>query len=101
MIFIGYLLLVAVVIFWPTFIVAIAFLRSPSRAFVLSGTFTMGGVVGSALSLAAAIPLIPREVGDARSYWIFAFCALGAIAGGVLAVFGLGKLSGQSLWRRP
>jgi hypothetical protein len=98
---IGYLVLVAAVIFWPTFIIAMAFLRSPSRAFVLSGTFTMGGVVGSALSLAAAIPLIPREVGDARSYWIFAFCSLGAIAGGVLAVFVLGKLSGQSLWRRP
>ncbi|HET9864108.1 MAG TPA: hypothetical protein VFP37_11735 [Steroidobacteraceae bacterium] len=100
---IGYLLLLASVVFWPIFIVALAFLRfSAVRAFVLAGTFTLGAVVGAALSLAAAVPLIPREVGgDAHDYYVFAFVSLGAVGGGVLAAFLLGKLSGQSLWRRP
>ena len=96
-----YALLVAVVVFWPTLIIAMAVLRSPMRAFVLAGTFTLGAVIGSVLSLMAAIPLIPREVGDARTLYVFAFVSLGAIGGGVIAVFLLSKLAGYSLWRRP
>ena len=96
-----YALLVAVVVFWPTLIIAMAVLRAPMRAFVLAGTFTMGAVIGSVLSLMAAVPLIPREVGDARGYYIFAFVSLGAIAGGIVTVFLLGKVAGYSLWRRP
>ena len=96
-----YALLVAVVVFWPTLIIAMAVLRSPMRAFVLAGTFTLGVVIGSVLSLMAAIPLIPREVGDARTYYVFAFVALGAIGGGLITVSLLGKLAGYSLWRRP
>jgi hypothetical protein len=96
-----YSLLVAVVVFWPTLIIAMAVLRAPMRAFVLAGTFTLGAVIGSVLSLTAAIPLIPRETGDVRTYFVFAFVSLGAIAGGVIAVFLLGKLAGYSLWRRP
>jgi hypothetical protein len=96
-----YALLVAVVVFWPTLIIAMAVLRSPTRAFVLAGTFTLGAVIGSVLSLMAAIPLIPREVGDARTYYVFAFVALGAIGGGLITVSLLGKLAGYSLWRRP
>ena len=95
-----YALLVAVVVFWPTLIIAMAVLRLPMRAFVLAGSFTVGSVIGSVLSLMVADPLIPREVGDARTYYMFAFISLGAIGGGVIAVFLLSKLAGYSLWRR-
>ena len=96
-----YVILVGAVVFWPTFIIAMAVLRAPGRAFVLAGTFTMGSMLGSLLSLYAAIPLIGRSWGDSETYYTFAFAALGAIAGGVLAVHFLGKLAGRSLWRRP
>ena len=58
-------------------------------------------MAGSFLSLLAADPLIGRQSGDARTYFVFAFAALGAIAGGLVAVALLGKLAGQTLWRRP
>jgi len=96
-----YALLVGTVVFWPTLIIAMAVLRAPSRAFVLAGAFTFGAIVGSIFSLMAAEPLIGRQAGDARTYFVFLFVSLGAIAGGLLAVFLLGKLAGYSLWRRP
>jgi hypothetical protein len=96
-----YALLVGTVVFWPTLIIAIAVLRAPMRAFVLAGTFTIGAVIGSTLSLLAADPLIGRQSGDSRTYYVFAFVSLGAIAGGIVAVFLLGRLAGYSLWRRP
>jgi hypothetical protein len=97
----AYVILVGAVVFWPTFIIAMAMLRAPGRAFVLYGTFTLGSMLGALLSLLAAMPLIRRTWGDAQTYYTFAFAGLGAIAGGVLAVHLLGKLAGHSLWRRP
>jgi hypothetical protein len=96
----AYVILVAAVVFWPVLIIAIATLRSPSRAFVLAGTFTLGSMAGSALSLLAAGALIGPLSGDTRAYYTFAFAALGAVAGGLLGVLILGKLAGRSLWRR-
>src|SRR4051812_34696502 len=96
-----YALLVGTVLFWPTLIIAMAVLRSPMRAFVLAGTFTFGAILGSLFSLMAADPLIGRQAGDVRTYYVFLFVSLGAIAGGLVAVFLLGKLAGYSLWRRP
>ena len=96
-----YAILVASVVFWPTLIIAMAVLRAPMRAFVLAGAFTFGACIGSVSSLMAADPLVGRQVGDARTYYVVAFITLGAIAGGLLAVFLLGKLAGYSLWRRP
>ena len=96
-----YALLIGIVVFWPTLIIAMAVLRAPMRAFVLAGTFTIGAVIGGVLSLTAADPLIGRQLGDERTYFMFGFTVLGAIFGGVLAVFLLGKLAGYSLWRRP
>jgi hypothetical protein len=97
----AYALLTAGVVFWPAFIIAMAVLRAPARAFVLAGTFTMGAFLGTFFSLMAAEPLLGRHVGDARTWYTFAFCSLGAVAGGVLAVYLLGRLAGESLWRRP
>jgi hypothetical protein len=99
--YLPYVILVGAVVFWPTFIIAMAVLRAPGRSFVLAGTFTMGSMLGSLLSLYAAIPLISRTWSDAGKYYTFAFAALGAVGGGVLAVHLLGKLAGRSLWRRP
>jgi hypothetical protein len=97
----AYALLTGVVVFWPTLIIAMAVLKAPMRAFVLAGTFTIGAVLGSFFSLMAAEPLLGRHVGDTGTLYTFLFCSLGAIAGGVLAVYLLGKLAGESLWRRP
>jgi hypothetical protein len=97
----GYAILTGAVVFWPTLIIAMAVLRSPSRAFVLAGAFTGGAVICSFFCLMAAEPLIGRQLGDARSWFVFAFCSLGAIGGGLLAVFLLSRLAGESLWRRP
>ncbi len=95
-----YVVLVAAVVFWPVLIIAMAMLRSPSRAFVLAGAFTIGSMIGSGLSLLAATPLFDHRSGDTQTYLTFTFAALGAIAGGLIAVQLLGKLAGRSLWRR-
>jgi hypothetical protein len=97
---IAYAILVAAVVFWPTLIIGMATLRSPSRAFVLAGAFTMGSVVGALLCLAAAGPLFRHRGDDVQTYLTFAFAALGATAGGLIVVQLLGKLAGRSLWRR-
>jgi hypothetical protein len=96
----AYAILVAAVIFWPTLIIGMAVLRSPSRAFVLAGSFTIGSMIGAVLSLYAAAPLFRHRSGDPQTYLTFTFAALGAIAGGLIAVQLLGKLAGRSLWRR-
>jgi hypothetical protein len=99
--FLPYVLLVGVVVFWPTLVIAIATLRSPSRAFALAGAFTLGSMTGAWLSLIAASPLFMERLGDTRTWLIFAFATLGAIAGGVIAVHLVGRIAGRSLWRRP
>ena len=96
----AYAILTGAVVFWPALIIAMAVLRAPMRAFVLAGAFTLGAMLGSFFSLMAAEPVLGRHSGDAETLYTFAFCSLGAIAGGVLAVYLLGKLAGESLWRR-
>jgi hypothetical protein len=96
----AYVILVGGVVFWPTLIIAIVQLRAPLRAFALAASFTLGAMLGSWVSLLAAQPLFAAQSGDARTYYMFGFAALGAIAGGLIAVFLLSKIAGPSLWRR-
>jgi len=89
----GWLLLTGVV-FVPTFVIAIVMLHSVVRAFVLSATFTMGAFAGVLLAMFGAGLVVNR----AQPEWlsgtlVVAYIAAAAIAGGVLAVFVLGKLA--------
>ena len=94
-------IIVGMLIFVPMLIIAMAVLRSPSRAFILAGTFTMGGLAGFAAGLLAGNPIFrPHSEDLPQSVYLFSFAGLAGVAGGVLAVWLLGRISGQSLWRR-
>lgn len=93
------LFIVSIVLFIPTFVIGMAVLRAPSRAFVLAATFSIGATIGFFLG-SAAHPLFPGRLGELDKIYVLTFASLAAIAGGVSAVWLLGRLSGHSLWRR-
>ena len=94
-------IIVGALIFIPLLVIAMAVLRSPTRAFVLSATFAMGGMVGFFLGLLGGGPLLGRHSSQTPELiYLFTFAALAAIAGGLIAVWLLGKLAGRSLWQR-
>jgi len=87
--------------FVPLFVIALAMLRSPLRAFVLAATFTIGATAGYCLSILAAPGLMELHMQEIRSHvLLFAFAGAGAVAGGVIAVFLLGKMSARPPWQR-
>jgi hypothetical protein len=88
-------------VFVPTFIVALVMLRAPLRAFTLSATFTIGAFAGILLSLLGTGLIHNRAQPEWISTTLLVFYLTAAgVAGGVLAVFLLGKLSKQPPWRR-
>jgi hypothetical protein len=88
-------------LFVPTFIVAIAMLKSVGRAFVLAGTFSLGAVTLGLVSFAGATAVLARRhSADVNSILVMLFAVAGAAAGGVLAVLLLGKLARHPPWRR-
>jgi hypothetical protein len=89
------------VVFIPLFVIALAMLRSASRAFVLASTFTMGAMIGFFLGVLAGSWLLEIHAGQTGSLvLLFTFAGASAVAGGVIALWLLGKLSGNSPWRR-
>ena len=94
------LLLIGACLFIPTFVIAIVMLRSVTRAFVLSATFTMGALAGALVAMLGSTLIEradPREITELLQT---IFLASGAVAGGVLALFLLGRLSKTPPWRR-
>jgi len=92
--------LVGTIVFVVTLLIAMSLLKSSRRAFVLAGTFSIGGMVGLFLGLLLGTPLILPHHEDANLPYLALFAGLAGIAGGVLAVYLLGRLTGHSLWRR-
>jgi len=92
--------LVGALVFVPTLIIAMTLLKSPRRAFILAGTFSIGGMVGLFLGLVFGNPLLRPHGEDSAIPYLALFSGLAGIAGGVLAVYLLGRLAGHSLWRR-
>jgi len=96
-----FILILGSSLFLPTFVIAILMLHSVARAFVLSAAFTMGalaGAIGAWLLGSLAIGrLHEAQITEALAV---VFVAAGAVAGGVLAVYGLGKLSKYPPWKR-
>ena len=88
-------------VFVPTFIVSLVILRAPIRAFVLSATFTIGAFAGMLISLLGAALVVNRAQPEwlSTTLRIFYLGAAG-VAGGVLAVWLLGKISKYPPWRR-
>ena len=88
-------------LFLPIFVVALAMRLPALRALALSGTFTLGAVVGAILATWLGGPLLGRAHDAVVNDLIgVIFLAAGAAAGGVLAVWLLAKLSNSAPWRR-
>jgi hypothetical protein len=92
--------LVGMLVFVPTLLIAMTLLKSPRRAFVLAATFSIGGMIGLLLGLVSGNPLIRPHGEESGLPYLALFAGLAGIAGGLLAVYVLGRLAGQSLWRR-
>jgi hypothetical protein len=93
-------IVVGALVFIPVLIIALVRLR-PVRAFVLAAAFTIGAMAGFFAGLLAGSPLFgPFGGDDTKLIWLFSFASFMAIAGGVIAAWLLGKLGGQSPWRR-
>ena len=85
----------------PLFIIAFVMLQSASRAFVLAATFTGGAMLGFFLGVLLGSWLMdvhPQEGGSLAL--LLTFASASAVAGGALAIWMLGKLSGNPPWRR-
>ena len=89
------------IVFIPLFIIAYVMTRSASRAFVLAVTFTGGAMVGFFLGVLLGSWLMDTHPQETGSFALFiTFASASAVAGGVIAVWLLGKLSGNPPWRR-
>jgi hypothetical protein len=87
--------------FVPVFIAALVMLRSVTRAFVLSATFTAGAFAGFVGFGFLGGQLIETHTTDPGSTTLLiAFATAGAVGVGVLAVYILGKLVSYPPWRR-
>jgi hypothetical protein len=86
-------------LFVPVFIVALAMRLPALRALALSGTFSLGAVVGGIFATWLGGLLLGRAHDAAvNDLYGVLFLAAGAAAGGVLAVWLLAKL-GATPWR--
>ena len=89
------------IVFIPLFVIAFVMLRSASRAFILAVTFTGGAMVGFFLGVLLGSWLMdvhPQESGSLLL--LLTFASASAVAGGAIAIWMLGKLSGNPPWRR-
>jgi ABC-type spermidine/putrescine transport system permease subunit II len=88
-------------LFVPMFLIALAMLRSGTRAFILAGTFSLGATAAGLVSYAVAFTLLSRRHSDdINSVLVALFAVAGAVAGGVLAVFLLSMVTRDPPWRR-
>jgi hypothetical protein len=89
------------IVFIPLFVIALVMMRSATRAFVLAATFTAGAMMGFFLGVLLGSWLMevhPQESGSLLL--LLAFASASAVAGGAIATWMLGKLSGNPPWRR-
>ncbi|HEX5160986.1 MAG TPA: hypothetical protein VFV88_04645 [Steroidobacteraceae bacterium] len=89
------------IVFLPLFVIAFAMVRSVGRAFILASTFTLGAMGGFFLGVLGGSWLLevhPDETGSVVMLLTFAGAA--AVAGGVIALWLLGRMSGSPPWRR-
>jgi hypothetical protein len=85
-------------VFVPVFVVALAMRLPALRALALSGTFTLGAVVGAIFATWLGGLVLGRiNSAPVNDLYGVIFLAAGAAAGGVLAV---AKLSKAPPWRR-
>jgi hypothetical protein len=94
------LLLFGACVFIPMFVIALAMLSSVRRAFLLSASFTIGGLTGLFIGLLCFFLIGRQHSPDMISLFQTLVLAAGAMGGGVLAVFLLGKLSKYPPWKR-
>jgi hypothetical protein len=104
----GWLILAAVV-FVPTFLIAVVMLRSATRAFVLSAIFTAGALVAATAAWVLPTILYGDVMSNApeflqstslRGPLIALYLSAAAIAGGFIATYLLGKTTKYPPWRR-
>ena len=95
------LAVLSTILFVPIFVIALAMRLPALRALALSGTFTLGAVVG-AIFAGWLGRLIVARTHDATVDDLYGvlFLAAGAAAGGVLAVWLLARLSKSQPWSR-
>ena len=89
------------IVFIPLFVIALFMVRSTTRAFILASTFTMGAMGGFFLGVLGGSWLLnvhPDQTGSL--VLLFTFAGASAVAGGVIALWLLGKISGNPPWRR-
>jgi hypothetical protein len=87
--------------FVPVFIAAFFILRSAGRAFALAATFTAGAFAGFVgCGFLGAWLMQTRTMDPESTAYLIAFATAGAIGGGVLAVYILGKFAKYPPWRR-
>ena len=78
----------------PVFIAALFLLRSAGRAFVLAAVFTAGAFAGfTGCGFLGAWLMQTRTMDPESTALLIAFATAGAIGGGVLAVYILGKFA--------
>jgi len=93
--------ILAVCVFVPVMIASYVMLRSARRALRLSLVFTAGAAAGFMGTLWLGWALMRYRPGDPTQDMLhIVLVSAGALAGGVLAVFILGKISKSSPWRR-
>ena len=89
------------IVFIPLFVIALWTLRSATRAFVLAATFTGGAMFGFFLGLLGGSWLLNTHPQENTSFLLLlTFASASAVAGGAIALWLLGKISGNSPWRR-
>jgi len=89
------------IVFIPLFVIAFVVLRSSSRAFVLAATFTMGAMLGFFLAvLLGSWLMAPHSQDNTSLALLLTFASAGAVAGGAISVWLLGKLTKHPPWRR-
>jgi len=89
------------IVFIPLFVIAFFMVRSTTRAFILASAFTMGAMGGFFLGVLGGSWLLnvhPDQTGSL--VLLFTFAGASAVAGGVIALWLLGKISGNPPWRR-
>jgi hypothetical protein len=87
--------------FLPVFIVALFMMHSVGRAFVLSAAFTAGALAGFVgCGVASGWLLQTRTMEFGSTALLIGFATAGAIGGGILAVYILGRFSKYPPWRR-
>jgi hypothetical protein len=94
------LFFVAACVFLPIFGIALFMLKSAKRAAGIAAAFALGSIAGFLIAAGFVDFAVGRAVGsDLRNVFGVAFATCGGVAGGVLAVWALIRVSGGNTWR--